>query len=75
MKLDNAKAGSYNFEKKIELLTELALKMHKKGEVGNNLSLSETDAIKCFQDNSDLNQLKRLSASEKLNEFCWKREY
>lgn len=72
LKLDNAKAGSYNFEKKIELLTELALKMHQNGEVENNLSLSETNAIKCFQDNFDLNQLKRLSASEKLNEFLEK---
>lgn len=72
LKMDNAKAGSYNFEKKIELLTELALKMHKSGEVGNNLSLSEKDAIKCFQDNFDLNQLKRLSAAEKLNEFVEK---
>lgn len=72
LKLDNAKAGSYNFEKKIEILTELALKMHKSGEVGNNLSLSETNAIRCFQDNFDLNQLSRLSASEKLNEFIEK---
>ncbi len=72
LKLDNVKAGSYNFEKKIELLTELALKMHKSGEVENNLSLSEKDAIKCFQDNFDLNQLNRLSAYEKLNEFVEK---
>lgn len=69
LKTDNANAGSYNFAKKIELLTELALKMHKHGEIGNNLSLSEIGAIKCFQDNFDSNQLKRLSASEKLNEF------
>jgi len=69
LKLENVKAGSYNLEKKIELLTELALKMHNNGEVENNLALPETEAIKCFQENFDLNQLKRLSASEKLNEF------
>jgi len=69
LKLDNAKAGSYNFDKKMELLTELALKMHKSGEAGNNLALSESDAVKCIQENFDLNQLKRLSAIEKLQEF------
>ena len=72
LKLDNTKAGSYNFEKKIELLRELALEMHRNGEIGDNLSLSESDATKCFQKNFDLNQLKRLSASEKLNEFIEK---
>ena len=69
LKIENAKAGSYNFDKKIELLTELALYMFKKGDETSNYSISEAKAIKCFQTNFDLNQLVRLSASEKLNEF------
>ena len=72
LKIDNAKAGAYNFDKKIELLTELALEMHKNGDPTNNLSLSQTEVIKCFQKNFDLNQLQRLSASEKANEFIEK---
>jgi hypothetical protein len=72
LKIDNAKAGSYNFEKKIELLTELALKMHKEGEASNNLSLLEANAIGCIQKNFDLNQLRRLSATDKLTEFIEK---
>src|SRR5690606_30115805 len=72
LKIDNAKAGAYNFEKKIELLTEIALEMHKNGDQGNNLALPQTDVIKCVQKNFDLNQLKRVSASEKVSEFIEK---
>lgn len=72
LKIDNAKAGSYNFEKKIELLTELALQMHNYGEKSKNLSLPETEAIACIQKNFDLNQLRRFSATDKLTEFVEK---
>ncbi len=72
LKIDNAKAGAYNFEKKIELLTEIALEMHKNGDQSNNLALPQTDVIRCVQKNFDLNQLKRFSASEKVSEFIEK---
>jgi Icc-related predicted phosphoesterase len=72
LKLENAKAGSYNFDKKIELLTELSLYMYKKGDKANNYAISETNAINCVQENFELNQLKRLSASEKIEEFIEK---
>jgi predicted MPP superfamily phosphohydrolase len=69
LKMDNAKAGSYNFDKKIELLTELALFMYKHGDNTCSYSISETKAINCIQLNFDLNQLNRLSASEKIVDF------
>lgn len=72
LRADNAKAGSYNFDKKVELLTELALFMYNNGDKSVSYSISETKAITCIQENFDLNQLKKLSASEKLNEFIEK---
>lgn len=68
LKIDNAKAGSYDFTKKIELLTELALEMYQNGEKQNNYALKESSVIKVFEDNFRLNQLK-FSPSEKLQEF------
>lgn len=72
LKIENAKAGSYNFDKKIELLTEIAFEMYENGNTEFNYSLTEIDVIKCIQKNFNLNQLMRLSPSEKLNEFIEK---
>lgn len=69
LRIENAKAGAYNFDKKIEILTELALDMYRNGNPETNYSRKETEAVKCLQDHFDLNQLKRFSASEKLREF------
>ena len=72
LKIENAQAGSYNFEKKIELLMELSLHMYRNGSADNNYSISETDAIRCFQNNFDLNQQKRFSAADKIHELIEK---
>jgi hypothetical protein len=71
LKLEDAKAGSYNFDKKIELLTEIAYKMYDEGDKLNNYSLTESQAIECIQKNFTLNQLK-FSVSDKLAEFIEK---
>jgi predicted phosphodiesterase/GTPase SAR1 family protein len=68
LKIDNAKAGSYDYSKKIELLSELSLKMYYNGDKENSYALKESKVIEVFEDNFKLNQLK-FSPSEKLQEF------
>jgi len=71
LKLENSTAGSYNFDKKLELLTELSLKMHEQNNFKTNYSIKENQATECFNTNFHLNQL-RLSPSAKLNDFIKK---
>jgi len=68
LKIENAIAGAYGYDKKIELLSEISYKMYKDGDKLNNYSLTEDQLISCIQKNFELNQLK-FSASDKLNEF------
>lgn len=71
LKIEDAKAGSYGYNKKIELLTELALEMYQQGDKHNSYALKESKVIKVFEDNFMLNQLK-FSPIEKLQEFIEK---
>ncbi|MBN1971551.1 MAG: metallophosphoesterase [Candidatus Delongbacteria bacterium] len=71
LKIDDTKAGSYGYNKKIELLTELALSMYQNGDNHNSYALKESSVIKVFEDNFTLNQLK-FSPIEKLQEFIEK---
>jgi len=68
LKIEDSKAGSYGYNKKMELLTELAFEMYMNGDKYNSYALKESDVIRVFEDNFRLNQL-RLSPSEKLKEF------
>jgi len=71
LKIENAIAGAYGYEKKVELLSEIAFEMYNKGNRLNNYSLTEKQLISCIQRNFDLNQLK-FTATDKLNEFVSK---
>lgn len=68
LKIEDTKAGSYGYTKKIELLTELALEMYQHGDIHNSYALKESKVVKVFEDNFTLNQLK-FSPIEKLQEF------
>ncbi len=71
LKIEDTKAGSYGYNKKIELLTELALSMYHNGDKHNSYALKESEIIKVFEDNFTLNQLK-FSPIEKLQDFIEK---
>ncbi|WP_216726456.1 metallophosphoesterase [Hymenobacter siberiensis] len=65
---NNARAGSYGFKKKLELLTEIALEMYNKGDKADSYALKENAVITTVQNNFSLNQLS-LKASSKIKEF------
>lgn len=69
LNLENVIAGSYDYDKKIEILTEISYEMYRNGDQNNNYALTEVELVNCIQKNFDLNQLKRLSAVEKMQEF------
>jgi len=69
--LTNTRAGAYNFNKKVELLTELALEMYSAGDKENSYALKVSDVISVLQKNFDENQL-RLKALDKVEEFVSK---
>ncbi|MFN4246853.1 MAG: metallophosphoesterase [Flavipsychrobacter sp.] len=71
LKMENAKAGSYNFDKKIEILSEIAYNMYELDNCNENYAITEAKAIECIQSNFQLNQL-RYSSTEKLNELIQK---
>ena len=54
--LDEAKSGSFNFERKKEILSEIALKMHKKGEELEYYSLTKDEIITVITDYFNKNQ-------------------
>ena len=68
LKIENAKAGTYTYDTKIELLMEIAFNMFKEGDKNDNYSLSE-NKIKEFVGNIfELNQ-RTWNVDEKVNEF------
>lgn len=69
--VNNARAGSYNFNKKVELLAEVALEMFNLGDKMNSYGLKESSVIAVLQKNFSENQLK-LKASEKVDELTRK---
>jgi len=71
LKIDNTKAGAYNFGKKIDLLTEISFEMYKNGDPSNNYCIEETKLISFIQNLFNSNQ-RTWSPIEKLNEFIEK---
>lgn len=68
LKKENIDAGSYNYNKKIVLLTEIAYRMYKEGDKNNNYCISKIILINYIQEDFNLNQ-RKWNAEEKFNEF------
>lgn len=68
LRIEESEAGKYTFEKKIELLRELALEMYLSGDSLDGYSLSIQDVVGSIKQNFTLNQLK-LNEQEKYEEF------
>ena len=71
LRFENSKAGSYSYDRKIELLYEIALKMFECGDKSSDYCLAESEALRCIEDNFRLNQ-RNWDAAEKLREFIEK---
>lgn len=68
LRAEESEAGKYTFEKKIELLMEVALEMYNNGEPLDEYCLPKENIIACIKKNFTLNQLK-LDESDKYQEF------
>ena len=71
LKAENAEAGSYSYNKKIELLTEIAFKMYSEGSKEKGYGLNHAELIQVMIDNFILNQ-REWDTKEKLDEFLEK---
>ncbi|MCF6177330.1 MAG: metallophosphoesterase [Victivallaceae bacterium] len=71
LKAKDSKAGTYNYERKIELLSEISLQMYKKGDKSDSYALKESQILACIENNFTLNQ-RTWDPSEKLCEFIKK---
>lgn len=71
LKSDESKAGTYNYDRKIELLSEIALDMYRSGDIHNNYGQKESKILSVVEKNFDLNQ-RKWQPSEKIAEFIKK---
>ena len=71
LKIENAEAGSYNYNKKIELLSEIASKMYTEGSKEKGYCLTKAEVLQVLVDNFKLNQ-RDWQTEEKFNEFLEK---
>lgn len=68
LRIEDTEAGKYTFEKKVEILRELALEMYYNGEKFEEYSLTRDQILSTIKKNFALNQLK-LNEIEKYDEF------